>query len=111
MHDNYSDADSKVQKLPSVFVCHEFFPEASVVRKSLIRETKPKAFLRIVDDIAQQVQDEAALAQKGVLQDKSELIAETKGAQRKSMAAKARVARTNASAARKRTRVVSLSTT
>lgn len=104
VHDNHSDSEAKVGKAPCVFVCHEFFDAALPVRTLMIREAKPKQFLKVVQDIADQVQAEAAAQKRGVLQDKRAI----QGKKRQQAAARARVARSKASADKKRSRIISV---
>lgn len=108
VHDNHSDSEAKVGKAPCVFVCHEFFDAALLVRTLMIREAKPKQFLKVVQDIADQVQAEAAAQKRGVLQDKRAIVAECQGKKRQQAAARARVARSKASADKKRSRIISV---
>lgn len=108
VHDNHSDGDAKVGKAPCVFVCHEFFAAETPFRQLMIREAKPKQFLKVVGDIADQVRDEAAAQKKGVLQDRRAIVAECKGKKRQAAAARARVARSKASAEKKRPQIISV---
>lgn len=108
VHDNHSDSDAKVGKPPCVFVCNEFFGDDTPVRALMIRETKPRNFLKVVADIAAQVRSETEAQQRGVLQDKRCIVAECMGKKRKAAAAKARVARSKASAEKKRSRIISV---
>lgn len=106
--DNWSDFDATVQLAPTKYVCHELFPAEGLPNIAMYKTTRPPALYAKAIDISAAYHAQLAENRVGELADKCTIVAGAKAARRQDTAARARVARSKASAVKRQARRIVL---
>lgn len=106
--DNWSDFDAVVSLSPAKYTLHALFPADSLPNSAFFKTTAPPALYNKAQDIANAFYEQVQRNAIGELQGNHAVVEGAKAQRRKDTAAKARVARSKASAERRKMRKIEL---
>lgn len=106
--DNWSDFQAYVILTPSKYTLHSLLPDDVLPNSVQFKTSRPAELNHKAADIARSYWEEVAQSRVGDLSDKPSVVASARAARRQDTLAKARVARTQASAQRRKARRVEL---